>query len=95
MASWRKPSVSDIEFTTGNRRGLPAITRSHADAGTTTRESRITTVVSDTVDHLEERTVPESALPSSDPRDLHWSTRTETTRSTWPRPFATAYTLGI
>ncbi|KLO07442.1 hypothetical protein SCHPADRAFT_909482 [Schizopora paradoxa] len=58
-------------------------------------ESGNTTVVSDTVDHLEERTVPESALPSNDPRVLHWITRTETTHPAWPRPFATAYTSNI
>ncbi|KLO17710.1 hypothetical protein SCHPADRAFT_900457 [Schizopora paradoxa] len=56
-------------------------------------ESGNTTVVSDTVDHLEKRTVPESALLPIVPRDLYWSTRTETIRPTWPRPVATAYTL--
>lgn len=37
------------------------------------REGSNTAVVSDTADYLDERTVPESALPPNDPRVLHWS----------------------
>ena len=42
------------------------MTRSSADAGTMMREGSNIAVVSDTVDRLEERTVPESALPRND-----------------------------
>lgn len=63
MASWRISSVSENGLPTEDRQGLPATTRSYANARTTTREGSNTTVVSDTVDHLEERT---SALPPID-----------------------------
>ncbi|KLO13659.1 hypothetical protein SCHPADRAFT_903998 [Schizopora paradoxa] len=67
MASWRTSSVSGNGLPKENRRGLPATTRSWANARTTTRKGSITAVVSDTVDRLEERTVPESALLPIDP----------------------------
>ena len=43
------------------------MTRSSADAGTMMREGSNIAVVSDTVDRLEMRTVPESALLRNDP----------------------------
>ena len=58
------------------------MTRSSADAGTMMREGSNIAVVSDTVDRLEEMTVPESALPRTDPHVLHWIARTETNRPT-------------
>lgn len=62
-----KMSISDIP-----EKGydLPAMARGSVDARPSMRESSIFAVVSDTVDRLGERTVPESALLRYDPRVL-------------------------
>ncbi|KLO13674.1 hypothetical protein SCHPADRAFT_904018 [Schizopora paradoxa] len=61
----RENGKREREYRTPRRRA--ATTRSCANARTTTRKGSITAVVSDTVDRLEKRTVPESALLPIDP----------------------------